>query len=64
MGSKRLQNAAAAAGFAMVNPDDFAAETAVKPVEHPVEPAPQPAESAKTWFSWDMTRLTGPKATA
>lgn len=61
MGAKRLQNAAAAAGFAMVNPDDFGSETTVRPADRRVEEPPKSAEGEKTWLSWDLFR---PKATA
>jgi len=64
MGAKRFQIAADAAGFAMVNPDDFAAETAMKPIEHPTDATAAASNSRKTWFFWDMARLTGTKATA
>ncbi|MBU2533659.1 MAG: hypothetical protein KKB37_13030 [Alphaproteobacteria bacterium] len=64
MVSKKLENAAAAAGFAMVNPDDFAREAS--PVEReivkPDREAAKPA--AKSWLTWDYIRLTGSKATA
>ena len=65
MGSKRLENAAAAAGFAMVNPDDFAGEAA--PLLRNPEHAPQPTHETnalKSWLTWDYMRLTGGKATA
>ena len=69
MGAERLENAAAAAGFAMVNPDDFAAETIVETI-----PATQaivaewrdttPKPVARSWISWDYFRFIAPKATA
>ena len=65
MGSKRLENAAAAAGFAMVNPDDFAGEAA--PILRHPEPTPQATpkgNASKSWLTWDYIRLTGGKATA
>ncbi len=65
MGAKRLETAAQAAGFAMVNPDDFAGDAA--PVlQARVEPPQQPTQQTivKTWLSWDYIRLTGSKATA
>ena len=64
MGAKRLEDAAAAAGFAMVNPDDFAHEST--PVVQPQEPAPSTVAkpNGKSWLNWDYLRLTGGKATA
>ena len=65
MGAKRLETAAQAAGFAMVNPEDFAGDAA--PVlQARVEPPQKSAQQTivKTWLSWDYIRLTGSKATA
>ncbi|MFT7573868.1 MAG: hypothetical protein ACI9XZ_000230 [Alphaproteobacteria bacterium] len=65
MGSKRLQNAAAAAGFAMVNPEGFAGEAT--PVLRSPEPASQATpkgRASKSWLIWDYTRLTSGKASA
>jgi hypothetical protein len=66
MGSKRLEDAAAAAGFAMVNPEDFAreispsteTESVTKQQAHTTEP------NSKSWLNWDYLRLMGGKATA
>lgn len=70
MGAKKLENAAAAAGFAMVNPDDFGAD-------RNIEFQPQQADKGTTgetehtaaspvrsWLTWDYTRLMGTKAPA
>lgn len=71
MASRRLENAAAAAGFAMVNPDDFAREA--KPVAHldtqsdkPISPdTRQSSDAPRSWLKWDYLRLTsGGKAPA
>ena len=65
MGAKRLENAAQAAGFAMVNPEDFAGEAAPvlqAEVQAPQEPMQKTA--LKSWFAWDPMRLMGGKATA
>ncbi len=65
MGAKRLENAAQAAGFAMVNPEDFAGEAA--PVPQPQAQAPHkpvPKTAIKSWLTWDPMRLMGGKATA
>jgi hypothetical protein len=65
MGAKRLETAAQAAGFAMVNPDDFAGD--VTPILQPrTQPAPKatPQTAVKSWLNWDFLRLTGGKAPA
>lgn len=73
MGSKRLESVAAAAGYAMVNPDDFAGEAA--PALEPrhnehvsATPGQQPIaikkSAPKTWLTWDYFRLSGFKAPA
>ena len=71
MGANRLENAAAAAGYAMVNPDDFAREAALV-ASADVHETPETVATAKTaqgtttwsWLNWDYLRLTGNKATA
>ncbi|MGI9479715.1 MAG: hypothetical protein ACR2PI_23640 [Hyphomicrobiaceae bacterium] len=65
MGAKRLENAAQAAGFAMVNPDDFAGDAApvLQARTQPAAKTP-PQTSIKSWLNWDYLRLTGGKATA
>ncbi|MFY0611971.1 MAG: hypothetical protein JXQ99_10635 [Hyphomicrobiaceae bacterium] len=65
MGAKRLETAAQAAGFAMVNPDDFAGEAT--PVLQPrIQPAAKakPDTAIKSWLNWDYLRLAGGKAPA
>lgn len=65
MGAKRLETAAQAAGFAMVNPEDFAGDAA--PVlQARVQPPQKPTQQTaiKSWLSWDYLRLTGSKAPA
>ena len=67
MPAKRLENAAQAAGFAMVNPEDFAHEAAPVPqVESqlPQKPVHTTTAIKKSWFAWDPMRLMGGKATA
>ena len=65
MASKRLEEAAQAAGFAMVNPEDFAGEAApVFQVREPQAHEPTKPTAQKSWLSWDYMRLTGGKATA
>lgn len=69
MGPKRLQNAAEAAGFAMVNPEDFQREAPPVPRKPEVKSGSAaqttPSESeSKNWLIWDYTRLIGGKATA
>lgn len=69
MGSNKLKSAVEAAGYAMVNPEDFAGD----PRPHLIREAPksqQTAEQDKTasasrwWPSLDMFSLTGGKAPA
>lgn len=66
MGAKRLENAAQAAGFAMVNPEDFAGDAApvLQPRVQPTQQATSQQGSLKSWLTWDYMRLTGGKATA
>lgn len=66
MSARRLEDAAAAAGFAMVNPEDFAHESAPSRRDDTAVTEPnqkQPAPS-KSWLNWDYARLTGGKAPA
>ncbi len=62
MSSKSLKSAAEAAGYAMVNPDDFAGEAVIVTRAEPprqeqaaaAEPtATEPRERSKTWLSWE-----------
>ena len=69
MGAKRLENAAQAAGFAMVNPDDFVGDAApvLQPGAEPqaeTQPETDRSTAIKSWFTWDYMRLVGSKATA
>ena len=65
MPAKRLENAAQAAGFAMVNPEDFAHEAApVTQAESQLSQKPVQKTAIKSWFAWDPMRLMGGKATA
>lgn len=66
MKNSRLENAAAAAGFAMVNPDDFAREAPAIADDQPSSHHDEPVRPAnKSWLIWDYLRLTtGAKATA
>ena len=65
MGAKRLETAAQAAGFAMVNPDDFAGDaTPVLQAPTPAKSAATPQTTIKSWLTWDYLRITGGKAPA
>ncbi len=69
MGAKKLENAAAAAGFAMVNPDDFGADRNIElqPGHHGETASGETSKAATTvrsWLAWDYSRLMGNKATA
>lgn len=66
MGAKRLENAAQAAGFAMVNPEDFAGDAApvLQPRVQPTSQSTSQQSVLKSWLTWDYVRLTGGKATA
>jgi len=65
MRSKRLENAAAAAGFAMVNSDDFASEaTLVRQTQETAQVPTAPQAPIKNWLSWEQLRMPRNKATA
>lgn len=65
MASRRLQNAAKAAGFAMVNPEDFEHESPPAQRQTNVTAhATSTNSAAKSWLAWDYTRLISGKATA
>jgi hypothetical protein len=69
MGSRKLKSAVEAAGYAMVNPEDFAGDPRPHLIRH-APPSKQADEKAKTsatsrwWPSLDMFSLSGGKATA
>jgi hypothetical protein len=64
MGVKRLKNAADAAGFAMVNPDDFEDQTTLE-ISAPAPTKKNNSQpTSKSWLTWDYFRLVSGKATA
>ncbi len=78
MGSSRLRTAAEAAGYAMVNPEDFVVRDDADSKEAMAEPEiienraivpdkssdkPKTSRTQRNWLSWDYFKLTG-RATA
>ena len=69
MGSDKLKSAADAAGYAMVNPEDFAGDPRPQfilktpPAEQSTD-QPKSAPQSRWWPSLDIFSLSGGKATA
>jgi hypothetical protein len=69
MGSDKLKSAADAAGYAMVNPEDFAGDPRPQLIlKAPTsdQPTNQPNSKAQSrwWPSFDILSMSGGKATA
>ena len=64
MGVKRLRNAANAAGFAMVNHDDFEDQAHLQLSTSAPSEQTKPHPTSKSWLTWDYFRLVSGKATA